>query len=209
MSNLAALDDAPATPTLPGIADSAPRSDSVQSAGLAFARLGEQLLNAGVLTASQDRCIWTEKEYENFVIDLEFKTAPGTNSGVFLRTSPKPSDVTSKCYELNIADVNDNPFPTGSFVQRLKAEGDHDSADWQTFEVTADGAHFLVRLDGETVLAPNFGIAQLPSNCGAKALDVALHEVVVRAVLHRGHGGLLADGAGDHDEGKVLSGFLK
>ncbi|HPP53228.1 MAG TPA: DUF1080 domain-containing protein, partial [Thermoguttaceae bacterium] len=38
----------------------------------------------GVLTATEDRCIWTKKQYENFILDLEFKNAPGSNSGVFV-----------------------------------------------------------------------------------------------------------------------------
>ncbi len=38
----------------------------------------------GVLTAAKDECIWTQKEYENFVIDLEFKNGPATNSGVLV-----------------------------------------------------------------------------------------------------------------------------
>jgi hypothetical protein len=37
-----------------------------------------------VLTASKDECIWTAKEYDDFVLDLEFKTADGTNSGVIV-----------------------------------------------------------------------------------------------------------------------------
>ena len=36
----------------------------------------------GVLTASEDQAIWTQKDYDNFILDLEFKNAPGTNSGV-------------------------------------------------------------------------------------------------------------------------------
>ena len=38
----------------------------------------------GVLTASEDQAIWTKKDYDNFIIDLEFKTADGTNSGVIV-----------------------------------------------------------------------------------------------------------------------------
>ena len=38
----------------------------------------------GVLTATEDQCIWTKKEYDNFMVDLEFKTADGTNSGVIV-----------------------------------------------------------------------------------------------------------------------------
>ncbi len=41
----------------------------------------------GVLTASEDKAIWTEKEYDNFILDLEFKTAKGTNSGVIVYCS--------------------------------------------------------------------------------------------------------------------------
>ena len=41
----------------------------------------------GVLTAAKDRCIWTKKKFENCVIDLEFKTAKGTNSGVIIYCS--------------------------------------------------------------------------------------------------------------------------
>ncbi len=36
----------------------------------------------GVLTASEDQVIWSKKDYDNFIIDLEFKTEDGTNSGV-------------------------------------------------------------------------------------------------------------------------------
>lgn len=38
----------------------------------------------GVLTASADRAIWSKVDHENFVFDLEFKTADGTNSGVIV-----------------------------------------------------------------------------------------------------------------------------
>ncbi len=31
----------------------------------------------GVLTASEDQCIWTKKDYDNFILDLEFKTRRG------------------------------------------------------------------------------------------------------------------------------------
>ncbi len=38
----------------------------------------------GVITATEDQCIWTQKEYDNFILELEFKTAEGTNSGVIV-----------------------------------------------------------------------------------------------------------------------------
>jgi hypothetical protein len=108
----------------------------------------------GTITATEgeEGLLYTTGQFGNYLMKVDFRSAPGTNSGVFLRTSPKPSDVTTKCYELNIADSGTNDFPTGSFVQRKVATGDNDSGDWQTFEVAAEGGLFLVKLDGETVL---------------------------------------------------------
>jgi len=38
----------------------------------------------GVLTANKDTNIWTQKDYDNFVLDLEFKTGPNANAGVIV-----------------------------------------------------------------------------------------------------------------------------
>ena len=43
--------------------------------------------NEGILTATEDQCIWTVDDYDNFILDLEFKTADGTNSGVIVYCS--------------------------------------------------------------------------------------------------------------------------
>ncbi len=108
----------------------------------------------GVISVSEGEpgLLCTTSQFGDYVLKADFRSAPATNSGIFLRTSPKPTDVTSKCYELNIADAADNPFPTGSFVKRQRCRGDHDSTGWQTFDVTADGDRFLVKLDGQPVL---------------------------------------------------------
>jgi hypothetical protein len=36
------------------------------------------------LAATEDHCIWSQKEYERFVLDLEFKTSPGSKGGVIV-----------------------------------------------------------------------------------------------------------------------------
>ena len=40
--------------------------------------------NGELAAEKKDECIWSKKEYENFVLDLEFKLEPGANSGVFI-----------------------------------------------------------------------------------------------------------------------------
>lgn len=94
----------------------------------------------------------TNSPFADFVLKVDFRSAPKTNSGIFLRTVPGPTDPAKDCYELNIADAGTSPFPTGSFVGRKKAAGDHDTTDWQSYEVTAEGGRFVIKLDGKVVL---------------------------------------------------------
>ncbi len=59
----------------------------------------------GVLTASKDQAIWTTKVYDNFILDLEFKTAPGTNSGVVVYcTDTTGSNWIPNSLEIQVAD---------------------------------------------------------------------------------------------------------
>ena len=63
----------------------------------------------------------------------------------------QPQEPATDCYELNIAEA-DNPFPTGSLVERQKAEVKVDSGQWHSYEVTLDGDRVGVKLDGHQVL---------------------------------------------------------
>ena len=38
--------------------------------------------STGVLTASKDSAIWSKDMYDDFILDLDFQNADGTNSGV-------------------------------------------------------------------------------------------------------------------------------
>jgi len=57
----------------------------------------------GVLTASEDQAIWTTEDYDNFVLDLEFKNAAGTNSGVVVYCSDMKNWIPNSV-EIQIAD---------------------------------------------------------------------------------------------------------
>jgi len=60
-------------------------------------------MDDGVLTATEDQCIWTKKAYENFALDLEFKTDDGTNSGVIVYCSDLENWIPNSV-EIQIAD---------------------------------------------------------------------------------------------------------
>lgn len=108
----------------------------------------------GAITASEGEngLLYTTGQFGDYQLQVDFRCAPGGNSGVFLRTPPMPTDVKTRCYELNIADPATNRFPTGSFVERQAADGADRGGGWQTFDVTAEGGHFLVKLGGRVVL---------------------------------------------------------
>ncbi|HUE71790.1 MAG TPA: DUF1080 domain-containing protein [Pirellulaceae bacterium] len=105
------------------------------------------------VTGGEKGLLCTSVRFADYVLKADFKAAQGTNSGIFLRTAPivGQDDITTKCYELNIA-PSDNPFPTGSLVGRQKAKEVSESEDWQSFEVTVDGPKVTVTLNGDEVL---------------------------------------------------------
>ncbi len=93
----------------------------------------------------------TTTQFSDYILKVDFRCDESTNSGIFLRTSPKPSDVEKDCFELNIAPP-DNPFPTGSFVKLQKYDGHKPDGEWHSYEVTLLGGRATVKLDGEVVL---------------------------------------------------------
>lgn len=99
--------------------------------------------NAGLLR--------TTSEFDDFELKVDFLTTAETNSGIFLRTSPNPKNVAADCYELNIASPSSDPFPTGSLVNRQKADVDDVNDRWRTFHIKVRGAAITVELDGEIV----------------------------------------------------------
>lgn len=97
----------------------------------------------------------TTSRFADYVLKVDFRAEKGTNSGVFLRTDPKPKNPKEGCYELNIADFGTTPFATGSLVSRgekAKVDLNLDSDDWQSFEVTCQGKRITVKVDGKQVL---------------------------------------------------------
>jgi hypothetical protein len=102
-----------------------------------------------VVDGGESGLLCTTVDFSDYILRVEFKAEKSTNSGIFLRTPLRPTDPKSDCYELNIA-PDDNPYPTGSLVGRLKKEG-HNREDWQAYEVTVEGNRVQIALNGETI----------------------------------------------------------
>ena len=91
----------------------------------------------------------SDRSYRNFVLSLEFKTGADTNSGVYVR-SPKETGG----YEVQIWRQQPAGYNTGSIVGTAKTEKDFTFKpdDWNQMQITADGDHLVVVLNGQTTL---------------------------------------------------------
>ena len=94
----------------------------------------------------------TSTEYASFHLKVDFWIDDVANSGVFVR-SPTSGRITQKtAYEVNIFDPHDS-WPTGSINEVAKIQTMPNTAGkWNTFEITADGDHLMVKLNGETTV---------------------------------------------------------
>jgi len=105
----------------------------------------------GLMTACGDPAgyLVSDQSYKNFVLSIEFKTAAETNSGVYVR-SPKENGG----YEVQIWRQQPAGYNTGAIVGTGKTDKEYTfKADqWNRFEITADGDHLVVVLNGEKTL---------------------------------------------------------
>lgn len=97
----------------------------------------------------------TTSQFDDYELRLEYQSEKGTNSGVFLRTSPHPRNPIDDCYEFNIAPVN-NPFPTGSLVGRAKSDVDiADDKNWHQLSISVRGGSISAWIDEQKTIEFN------------------------------------------------------
>lgn len=120
---------------------------------------GTWTFNDGILTASKDQAIWTKKQFENCVIDVEFKTADGTNSGVIVYTNDLNNWIPNSV-EIQIADdfsehIQKTPktwhcaaifghLPASTSVVKKPGQ-------WNRMTITCRGKNISVVLNGQLV----------------------------------------------------------
>ncbi len=90
----------------------------------------------------------TGRKFQNYELELEFKAALDTNSGVFLNSEPVVEDEATDCYEVNIAPPS-NDFPTGSIVKFVRVEGQGEHDDWRKYQLKVQQNTVTVVLDGQ------------------------------------------------------------
>ena len=91
----------------------------------------------------------SDRSYKNFVLSIEFKCGADTNSGVFVRSPQETGG-----YEVQIWRQQPAGYNTGAIVNTAKTSRDYTFKpdQWNRYEITADGDHIVVVLNGEKTL---------------------------------------------------------
>ena len=104
--------------------------------------------------------LFTEKEYANFVLRLEFKLSPAGNNGVGLR-APYQGDAAYQGMEIQVLDDPDPEYKDirpaqhcGSVYDVFPAKQGalKPTGEWNQYEITANGRRVTIVLNGQTVV---------------------------------------------------------
>jgi sugar phosphate isomerase/epimerase len=116
---------------------------------------GSWAMADGVLTRNGGGDIWTKETFGDFVLDLEFKTANGSNSGVFIRTGDI-ADFVQTGIEVQIHETTDGTTrgacgaiydclaPTKNTVKK--------AGEWNHYTITCKANKIYVVLNGEQII---------------------------------------------------------
>jgi len=128
----------------------------------------------------------TKTTYKDFQIYAEFWADEDVNSGIFIRCK-NPAKLDAKdCYEVNIFDKRPDPsYGTGAIVDVAKVIPMPKAAGkWNTYEVTAQGNHFVVILNGQKTVDTTDNRLAGPGNVGLQygSGSLKFRKVLIRSL---------------------------
>ena len=112
-----------------------------------------------MLIPSKDESIWSKNEYDNFVLDLEFKNAEGTNSGVIVHATDIKEWIPHSV-EIQIADDYSEEWSKAPANWQCAAIFGHQPAtkhivkkagEWNHYTITCIKRKIWVVLNGELI----------------------------------------------------------
>ncbi len=113
----------------------------------------------GVMTASKDEAIWSSKQYDDFMLDLEFKNAEGTNSGVIVHASDTKEWIPHSV-EIQIADDYSEEWSKADPDWQCAAVFGHQPSsprmvkhpgEWNHYTISCKGRMIYIVLNGQLV----------------------------------------------------------
>src|SRR6266481_9917830 len=103
--------------------------------------------------------LFTEKEFSDFILRLDFKLEPGGNNGVGIR-APLAGDAAYSGMEIQILDdkapkhAEIKPWQFNGSVYNIvpATNGTPKIGEWNSYEITAQGRHIKVVLNDKTIV---------------------------------------------------------
>jgi hypothetical protein len=132
--------------------DDSTRMGDWDEVGKANWAMKDGALVADKITEGKDPSYLVSKNsYKDFQIKAEFWVDDDANSGIFIRCEETRKIDSKVCYEVNIFDKRPDPsYGTGAIVGVGKVDPMPKAAGkWNTYEITAQGPHFVVVLNGQ------------------------------------------------------------
>jgi len=126
-----------------------------------------KIADGAIMTDSaQGGTLLSKEDFANFELRVEFRTTDNVNSGVMLRNPrPRPAGPDGKKggggqgYEVQIRDKDPGHYSGGSYltaslvnVQHAPEEAKIANGQWMSFDITADGDHFVIIYNGRKVV---------------------------------------------------------
>jgi len=142
----------------------------------------------GAIVIDGDRRGWlgTADSFSDYNLKVDFRLGAKANSGIFIR-SQKEGAPAETGYELQIWDFRPT-YKTGALVNAIEAEPTKILADqWNSYDITADGSHFIVILNGKKVLDGNdskhsSGVIGLQYNTGGGKFE--FRNIKIKTLQH-------------------------
>lgn len=132
------------------------------------------VVESGVIVCPADGGgnLLSEREYSNYVLRFEYRMEPGGNNGVGVR-APLSGDVAYQGIEIQILDDQHEKYKghikpeqhTGSIYDVVPARTGYQrpAGEWNEEEITADGRHIRIRLNGSVIIDWNLDLVQEPA----------------------------------------------
>jgi hypothetical protein len=143
----------------------------------------------GAIFCIGDRRGWlgSAGTFTDFNLWVEFRAGANINSGILLRSQKEGGIPAETGYELQIWDFRPT-FKTGSLVNAIEAFPAKIFADqWNSFDITTDGDHFVVVFNGQKVLngrdsKHSSGVIGLQYNTGGGKIE--FRNIKIRPIKH-------------------------
>jgi hypothetical protein len=98
----------------------------------------------------------TKEQYRDFDLQMYARGSRQHNGGIIFRSAAKREGATDRRYEIQLHDVPEAHYPTGSLYHFKRASYPNiRDEEWFLFQLLVEGPRCQVRIDGDTVMEYN------------------------------------------------------